>query len=331
MLQTGRGAVKNRENMRLTRTRYFGLSRDVYVQMGERLHEAGKLDEPRDIFYLDISELEAYHEGRSVGADLGGLARVRKAEFAEYEKQDVPHHFETIGAVYHGNQYKYEGEVEVDLNASTLMGVGCYPGVVESPIRLIFSPDDELSLNGKILCTVRTDPGWAPLFPTASGILVERGSTLSHSTVVAQELIPAVVGVQGSLKLSVMLKNVGMDGESSKIERLDHDPDAEADNPVRLVGVLRRLESKLVLSFETSKCLVTALDRLDTSVFGASPWKLREPYLTNAAPGLRRIGASYVICTRPGHLRLCWNRNFFNLPSSLHLSWSPVEGAQIAP
>ena len=223
-----REAVKNRENMRLTRTRYFGLSRDVYVQMGERLHEAGKLDEPRDIFYLDISELEAYHEGRSVGADLGGLARVRKAEFAEYEKQDVPHHFETIGAVYHGNQYKYEGEVEVDLNASTLMGVGCYPGVVESPIRLIFSPDDELSLNGKILCTVRTDPGWAPLFPTASGILVERGSTLSHSAVVARELgIPAVVGVPGLTEIVSDAENVRMDGESGKIERLDHDPDAE--------------------------------------------------------------------------------------------------------
>ena len=223
-----REAVKNRENMRLTRTRYFGLSRDIYVQMGERLHEAGKLDEPRDIFYLDISELEAYHEGRSVGADLGGLARVRKAEFAEYEKQDVPHHFETVGAVYHGNQYKYEGEVEVDLNASTLMGVGCYPGVVESPIRLIFSPDDELSLNGKILCTVRTDPGWAPLFPTASGILVERGSTLSHSAVVARELgIPAVVGVPGLTEIVSDAENVRMDGESGKIERLDHDPEAE--------------------------------------------------------------------------------------------------------
>lgn len=222
-----REAVKNRENMRLTRTRYFGLSRDVYVAMGQRLHEAGKLDEPRDIFYLDINELEAYHEGRSVGADLGGLARARKLEFAEYEKQDVPHHFTTIGAVYHGNQYKYEGDVEVDLNASTLMGVGCYPGVVESPIRLIFSPEEELSLNGKILCTVRTDPGWAPLFPTASGILVERGSTLSHSAVVARELgIPAVVGVPGLTEIVSDAENVRMDGESGKVERLDHEPES---------------------------------------------------------------------------------------------------------
>ena len=24
-------------------------------------------------------------------------------------------------------------------------------------------PEDEMDLNGQILCTVRTDPGWAPL------------------------------------------------------------------------------------------------------------------------------------------------------------------------
>ena len=110
----------------------------------------------------------------------------------------VPHHFETIGPVYHGNTFKYEGATHVDLDADTLQGTGCYPGVVESNIRLIFSPKDELSVNGKILVTVRTDPGWAPLFPTTNGLIVERGSTLSHSAVVARELgIPAIVGIPG--------------------------------------------------------------------------------------------------------------------------------------
>jgi pyruvate,water dikinase len=69
---------------------------------------------------------------------------------------------------------------------------------------------------------VRTDPGWAPLFPTAGGILVERGSTLSHSAVVARELgIPAIVGIPG---LTKKLKNgemVRMDGARGIIERLD--------------------------------------------------------------------------------------------------------------
>ena len=43
-------------------------------------------------------------------------------------------------------------------------------------------------LNGEILVTERTDPGWVPLYPSCSGLLIERGSLLSHSAVVAREL-----------------------------------------------------------------------------------------------------------------------------------------------
>jgi pyruvate,water dikinase len=55
-------------------------------------------------------------------------------------------------------------------------------------------------LNGEILVTERTDPGWVPLFPSAAGLLVERGSPLSHSAVVARELgISTIVGISGGL------------------------------------------------------------------------------------------------------------------------------------
>ncbi|MEC9465906.1 MAG: PEP-utilizing enzyme, partial [Myxococcota bacterium] len=89
---------------------------------------------------------------------------------------------------------------------------------------------DELSINGKILCTVRTDPGWAPLFPTCGGVLVERGSTLSHSAVVARELgIPAVVGVPGLTEILTDGERVRLDGEKGTVERLEKPDDADAD------------------------------------------------------------------------------------------------------
>ena len=51
---------------------------------------------------------------------------------------------------------------------------------------------------GEILVAERTDPGWILLFPAAAGVVVERGSVLSHSAIVARELgIPAVVSVAG--------------------------------------------------------------------------------------------------------------------------------------
>ena len=70
---------------------------------------------------------------------------------------------------------------------------------------------------------MRTDPGWAPLFPTAGGILVERGSTLSHSAVVARELgIPAIVGIPNITKILQDGERVRMDGALGTIVRLEH-------------------------------------------------------------------------------------------------------------
>jgi len=200
----------------------FGCLRDCYNVIGSRLFDAKKLQDPKDIFYLTMTELESYHQGRSVNAELGIIATQRKLEFIEYETMDVPHHFETQGPVYHGNMYKYEGAIDFDTDASVLKGTGCYPGVVESSIRLIFSPKDELSVNGKILVTIRTDPGWAPLFPTTNGLIVERGSTLSHSAVVARELgIPAIVGIPGLTEILSDGEVVKMDGENGTVIRVD--------------------------------------------------------------------------------------------------------------
>ncbi|QUM89821.1 phosphoenolpyruvate synthase [Moritella sp. 36] len=218
-----RDAIRNRENMRLARTRAFGLFRSIYLEIGEQLAFYGKIDEPRDIFFLSIEEIYAYKEGRSIHTKLDTLIAPRKQEFASYEASDLPHHFWTKGAVYCNNVYEYPHQDEdLDLNSEHLKGTGCYPGVVEKNIRLIFSPDDELSLDGQILCTVRTDPGWAPLFPTAGGIIVERGSTLSHSAVVARELgIPAIVGVPNLTKILTDHEKIRMDGTSGKIERIE--------------------------------------------------------------------------------------------------------------
>lgn len=217
-----RDAIRNRENMRLDRTRLFGLYRDIFSEIGKQLEFYDCLDDERDVFYLSIDEIYAYNEGRTVTALLKPLVEVRKAEYAQYEQHDLPHHFYTHGAVYCNNQYEYPHEVEqTALDADTLEGIGCYPGEVETTLRLIFSPDDELNLNGQILCTVRTDPGWAPLFPTAGGIVVERGSTLSHSAVVARELgIPAIVGVPNLTKIVSDKEMVRMNGSTGRIQRL---------------------------------------------------------------------------------------------------------------
>ena len=76
-------------------------------------------------------------------------------------------------------------------------------------------------LPGEILVADRTDPGWIMLFPGALGLLVERGSLLSHSAIVARELrIPAVIAVDG---LTTWLETgdvVELDGRAGTIRRI---------------------------------------------------------------------------------------------------------------
>ncbi|MBK9186439.1 MAG: hypothetical protein IPM78_09280 [Moraxellaceae bacterium] len=53
-------------------------------------------------------------------------------------------------------------------------------------------------------------------------ILVERGSTLSHSAVVARELgIPAIVGIPNITKILQDGERVRMDGSLGTIEQLE--------------------------------------------------------------------------------------------------------------
>jgi pyruvate,water dikinase len=222
-LGTLRFAIKNRERMRMARTRMFGLFRSIFLEIGKQLQFYGQIDDTRDIFYITTEEMETFVEGRAIQTDLRAVAKERKREYAEYEREDLPHHFITRGLAYFDNEYvyPYDKAITEATDGAKFKGTGCYPGIVKGTVKVIFDPSDGLDLQGQILSTVRTDPGWAPLFPSVSGLLIERGSTLSHSAVVARELgIPAIVGIPNITKLLKSGDEVVMDGERGEVEIL---------------------------------------------------------------------------------------------------------------
>ncbi len=205
LLAGARRHVKYRENLRFARTRAFGLVRRQVVAMGRRLAEAGKLEHPADVFYLEIDELIGYARGTATTTDLRGLAEVRKREFATYRRAgSPPDRFETDGAVYLDErataaptQTAEPGETLS--SGERLDGLGASPGTVRAPARLIIDPRTA-HLSGQVLVAHRTDPGWVPLFPSAAAVVVERGSVLSHSAIVAREFgIPCVVSARDAL------------------------------------------------------------------------------------------------------------------------------------
>jgi phosphohistidine swiveling domain-containing protein len=219
LLKNTRKGVKYRENMRLIRTRVFGLSRDLYLEMGRQLETYGKLDDSRDIFYLTLDELERYRMGRSVQTNLKNIISSRKTEYKTYEDDEPAYHFHTAGPVYLREDYKYPYERS---SSADLKGLGCYPGIIEEEVCLMNDPTELVDIKGKILCTVRTDPGWAPIFPMIKGLIVERGSMLSHSAVIARELgIPTIVGVPDITKKLKTGQKIKMDGEIGTVDLID--------------------------------------------------------------------------------------------------------------
>jgi pyruvate,water dikinase len=198
VLSNARARVRDRENLRFERTRLFGRVRRIFVELGRQFNSLDLLDQPRDVFYLEVNEVLGFIEGICSTTDLRGVVALRKAEFERFAAVPAPDdRFETRGIVHQGNTFQGGGSVGTP-TGDKLQGLGCCPGVVRGPARVITNPKGAALNTGDVLVAERTDPGWIMLFPSAAGLLVERGSLLSHSAIVAREMgIPAIVSLPG--------------------------------------------------------------------------------------------------------------------------------------
>jgi pyruvate,water dikinase len=216
-LKRARILVSARENLRFERTRGFGKVRQIFCALGDRFYAEGILETPRDIFYLTKEEIFDYIRGTAVTPNLKSLVQLRQAEYAEFEKRTPSERIRTNGAVYHANSFVQEKEAPI--LKGDLQGLGCCPGRITARVRVVHHPSEVSHLQGDILVTSSTDPGWVTLFPTASAILVERGSLLSHSAIVSREMgKPCIVGITGLLQQLRTGDLVEMDGASGQVK-----------------------------------------------------------------------------------------------------------------
>lgn len=225
VLKNARKAVKNRENTRFARTRIYGIARTIFQAMGEDLAGSGILPHARDVFWLTIEEIFGIYNGTLPAPALSALIEVRKREFDKYA-EDIDARILTRGPVYWHNVFVKEAELPAPVAGDAdLQGLPCCPGVIEGVVKVILSPQDNLDLNGEILVTARTDPGWVPLYPSISGLLVERGSLLSHSAIVAREMgIPAIVSIPGLTKTLKSGMRIRLDGKAGTVKILSEGP-----------------------------------------------------------------------------------------------------------
>lgn len=196
ILKKANETVADRENLRFIRTLGFGVVRKLIRLIGQRLVDQRLLTNVDDIFYFTEAELSKIISKELEKTQLNEILKQRKVEFSSYEQlNDLPERIHQVDGQY---------DLQVDdpsSNIQNLQGIPCSPGKVRGNIRILESANSVKSLEGDILVTTSTDPGWITIFRSASAILVERGSTLSHAAIVSREMgIPCIVGIKGLTK-----------------------------------------------------------------------------------------------------------------------------------
>ena len=156
---------------------YSAAARSLLLRLGEWLVERGRLTSQEDIFYLTIEARAALLAGDST--DWREVIQARRAERDRYATVSVPDTIQDWKAMVCGT----DTPIAMD-SGKILHGIPISPGLVVGPVRFVRSMEDWSRVcRGDILVVSVIDPGMAPLFVVAAGLVAEMGGTLSHGEI----------------------------------------------------------------------------------------------------------------------------------------------------
>ena len=212
LLKKAQQAIPIRENSRYYVTKFLFPMRKLYAHLGQRWAERGWLKSPNDFFFLTVTEIQAIVEAGTPSAmsqDLHALTANRRLAY-EYWFTVVPP--DVIGP---------DGKpvIEEEENVHVLEGIAASGGQVRGKARIVLDPREAATLRvGEILVTQATDPGWTPVFPLVSGLVLEIGGQISHGAIIAREYgIPAVVNVIGATRHIRDGQIITVDGTNGRV------------------------------------------------------------------------------------------------------------------
>jgi len=191
---------------------YSAATRSLLLRLGEQLVEQGRLSSSEDVFYLTIEARAELLAGGS--SDWQGIIQSRRAERDRNATISVPDTIQDWHEVIRGT----EASPVVDSDG-IFRGIPISSGRVEGLVRFVRSMEDwNRVCRGDILVVSVIDPGMAPLFGVAAGLVAEMGGTLSHGAIIAREYgLPAVANVPG---ITARLKDgdrISLDAERGEI------------------------------------------------------------------------------------------------------------------
>ncbi|MCC8985093.1 MAG: hypothetical protein LM513_00725, partial [Nitrospira sp.] len=169
---------------------YSTAVRHLLLQLGERMVEQGVLTQRDDLFYLTMDERAALSEGAQ--GDWQRLVQGRRDELVRNQALQVPDTIRDWEAVL-----EQDSSLTGQPDEGLLRGIAVSAGTTTGPVRIVRSTKDWPRVRpGDILVVPVIDPGMAPLFGVAGGVIAEMGGTLSHGAIIAREYgLPVLVNV----------------------------------------------------------------------------------------------------------------------------------------
>jgi pyruvate,water dikinase len=191
---------------------YSTAARNLLLRLGEWLVERGQISSREDIFYLTIEARAELLAGQS--SDWKGMIQARRAERDRYATESVPDTIRDWNEVVRDS-----GTLSVRSSDRVFHGIPISAGKVVGPARFVRSMEDWSRVcRGDILVVSVIDPGMAPLFGVAAGLVAEMGGTLSHGAIIAREYgLPAVANVTGITGKFQEGDHISLDAENGTI------------------------------------------------------------------------------------------------------------------
>ena len=221
-------AILLRERARLKQALLYTRLRRIALAIGERLVSANRLERREDIFFLTADEIDALLSGVAMFPDhVRPLVEMRKAAHETHSPM-TPADTMTLGAGEYlepteSNPLSTTIPLTMTATQPELRGTGACGGRTEARAAVLDDISDAQRLvSGDVLVTRQTDPGWGPVFPLISGLVIERGGMLSHGAIIAREFgIPSVVGVHGATTRIAHGARVHVDGDRGLVRILE--------------------------------------------------------------------------------------------------------------
>ncbi len=216
-----RRAANLTRNLEMTKASYLRAldgARAAARDLGRQLVAQALIDEVDDAFFLTIGEHRDLANGRL--CDVKELIAYRRLQRTHYASIELPVSFTGMPTGIASSV-----PARHDQPTAAANGVAGGGGQVQGRARVVLDPNDDVDLDsGDILVCRYTDPSWAPLFGTATALVIDIGSASSHGAVVARELgIPYVIGTGNGTAIIRDGDQILVDGATATVRVLAHD------------------------------------------------------------------------------------------------------------